>query len=129
MWTNTPIIRRILRLTLRAIGYADVRYGILPSQSTKLPEAISDSRRLAMERKARRGEAQGWAEQSRPLRNRTGQRSPQRLYALLLERSVVSEFFAIFCTTALHGAHPLRSISRTHQQDPRKKSFIPQLNC
>jgi hypothetical protein len=27
------IIRRILRLTLRAIGFADVRFGILPSQS------------------------------------------------------------------------------------------------
>jgi len=27
------MIRRILRLTLRAIGCADVRFGILPSQS------------------------------------------------------------------------------------------------
>jgi len=47
VWTNAPVIRRILRLTLRAIGYADVRSGILPPQSTKLPGAISDSRRLA----------------------------------------------------------------------------------
>jgi hypothetical protein len=27
------ITRRILRLALRAIGFADVRFGILPSQS------------------------------------------------------------------------------------------------
>jgi len=27
------VTRRILRLALRAIGYADVRYGILPAQS------------------------------------------------------------------------------------------------
>ncbi len=39
LWTNAPVIRRILRLTLRAIGCADVRSGILPPQSTNLPGA------------------------------------------------------------------------------------------
>jgi hypothetical protein len=47
LWTNAPVTRRILRLALRAIGYADVRFGIKPPQSTKLAGLISDSRTMA----------------------------------------------------------------------------------
>jgi hypothetical protein len=36
-----------------------------PTGSTNLSGTNSDSRRLALEREARKGEAQGWAEQSR----------------------------------------------------------------
>ena len=63
-----PVIRPILGLTLRAIGCADVRSGILPPQSTNSPGANLDSRRLAPQREARRGLAHGWAKQSLPLR-------------------------------------------------------------
>ena len=43
-----------------------------PLGSTNSPGANSDSRRLAPERRARRGEAHGWAEQSLPLRQKQG---------------------------------------------------------
>jgi len=49
-WTNPMVIRRLLRLTLRAIGCADVRFGTLPTRATKLSGTILDSRRLAPER-------------------------------------------------------------------------------
>jgi hypothetical protein len=44
---NSPVIRRVLRLTLRAVGFADVRSGILPPQSTNSSGTNLDSRRLA----------------------------------------------------------------------------------
>src|SRR6185312_279753 len=62
------VIRPILGLTLRAIGCAGVRSGILPPQSTNSSVTNLDSRRLAPQREARRGLAHGWAKQSLPLR-------------------------------------------------------------
>jgi hypothetical protein len=44
---RTIVTRHILCLALRAIGFADVRSGILPPQSTKSSGTILDSRRLA----------------------------------------------------------------------------------
>ncbi len=56
------VIWRIPRLTLRAIGCADVRFGIHACASDELSGTNPDSRRLAPQRAARRGEARerGW---------------------------------------------------------------------
>jgi hypothetical protein len=72
----------------RLFAYLAERGGgrILPG-STNFPGANLDSRRLALEREARKGEAHGWAEQSLPPRDRALQRR-QALFAYLAESAL-----------------------------------------
>jgi hypothetical protein len=81
------VIRPILGLTLRAIGYADVRSGILLPQSTILSGTKLDSRRLAPQRVARRGWPQD-GPNNPPRTSRNGSTHRSGRFAYLAERSV-----------------------------------------
>jgi len=63
-WTNPMVIRRLLRLTLRAIGCADVRFGILPTRATILSGTLWTAAGWPWSAIARKGLAHGWAKQS-----------------------------------------------------------------
>lgn len=65
---SARVTRHFVCLALRVIGYADVRSGIVPPQSTNSPGANSDSRKLAFGRLERKGESHGGDEQSHPSR-------------------------------------------------------------
>src|SRR6185312_13105602 len=64
VWTKPLVTRHILCLALRASSYAAVRSGILPPRATNSSGTNLDSRRLALERAARKGELHGWSSQS-----------------------------------------------------------------
>ncbi len=84
-WWTTPLVtRHILCLALRAIGCADVRSGIPPPQSTNSSGTNLDSRRLAPQRAARRGEAQDGP--SNPHDSTPPRADPKRRFAYLAER-------------------------------------------
>jgi len=86
VWTNPPVTRRILRLALRASGFAAVRSSILLPRATILSGTKLDSRRLAPQRAARKGWAHGWAQQSPPTIRLPHRRSKEGRFAHLAQR-------------------------------------------